>query len=148
MDLDGTVYTGERLVPRAAETISALRAGGSRVVFLSNKPVQTREHYAEKLNRLGVPASVDDVLNSSAVMADYLGHRSPGATLYVVGEKPLVEELRRARFTVLDDPSEVGWRVDYVVAAFDRTFSYAKLNHALQALRRGARFVATNPDRT
>jgi ribonucleotide monophosphatase NagD (HAD superfamily) len=66
----------------------------------------------------------------------------------VVGEEPLREELRRAGFAVLEDPSRTGWKVDYVVAAFDRTFDYAKLNHALQAIRRGARFVATNPDRT
>jgi HAD superfamily hydrolase (TIGR01450 family) len=35
-----------------------------------------------------------------------------------------------------------------VVIAFDRTFSYAKLNTALQAVKRGARLIATNPDRT
>ncbi|MGB9757549.1 MAG: HAD-IIA family hydrolase, partial [Candidatus Bipolaricaulaceae bacterium] len=38
--------------------------------------------------------------------------------------------------------------VEYVVVAFDRTFDYRKLNVAFQALRRGARFYATNPDRT
>ncbi|MEW6032874.1 MAG: HAD-IIA family hydrolase [Bacillota bacterium] len=147
-DLDGTVYVDERLVPGAGEAIAALRRRGARIVFLSNKPLQPREVYAEKLSRLGVPARPEDVLNSSAVMAHYLSRRAPGATLYVVGEPPLVAELRRAGFTVLDDPSTVRWRVDYVVAAFDRTFDYAKLNHALQAIRRGARFVATNPDRT
>jgi len=35
-----------------------------------------------------------------------------------------------------------------VVIAFDRTFDYAKLNTALQAVRQGARLIATNPDRT
>lgn len=117
-------------------------------MFLSNKPIQTREHYAEKLNRLGVPVAVDDVLNSSSVMAHYLTRRAPGASLFVVGEEPLLDELRRAGFEVVEDPSRRGWKVDYVVAAFDRTFDYAKLNHAMQAIKRGARFVATNPDRT
>ncbi len=147
-DLDGTVYLGDRLIPGAREAVAALRRRGARVVFLSNKPLQTREHYAEKLRRLGLEVEASDVLNSSAVMAHYLERRAPGATLYVVGEEPLREELRRAGFTVLEDPSRTGWKVDYVVAAFDRTFDYAKLNHALQAIRRGARFVATNPDRT
>lgn len=37
----------------------------------------------------------------------------------------------------------------WVVIAFDRTFDYAKLDTALQAVRRsGARLIATNPDRT
>ncbi len=148
LDLDGTVYLGERLIPGAGEAIATLRARGARIVFLSNKPIQTREHYAAKLNRLGVPVEVDDVINSSAVMAHYLGRRAPGAKLYVVGEKPLLDELRRAGFNVVGDPSGIGWKVDFVVAAFDRTFDYAKLNHAMQAIKRGARFVATNPDRT
>jgi NagD protein len=38
--------------------------------------------------------------------------------------------------------------VRWVVIAFDRTFDYAKLNTALQAVRQGARLIATNPDRT
>ena len=36
----------------------------------------------------------------------------------------------------------------WVVIAFDRTFDYAKLDTALQAVRSGARLIATNPDRT
>src|SRR3989449_3785640 len=39
-------------------------------------------------------------------------------------------------------------RVRWVVIAFDRTFDYAKLNTALQAVRGGARLIATNPDPT
>jgi len=147
-DLDGTVYLGDRLIPGAGEAIAALRERGARVVFLSNKPIQTREHYAEKLRRLGVPVENDDVLNSSAVMAHYLTGRAPRASLYVIGEEPLLAELERAGFDVVRDPAARRWRVDFVVAAFDRTFDYAKLNHALQAIERGARFVATNPDRT
>jgi len=104
-DLDGTVYLGERLIPGAGEAIAALRARGARVVFLSNKPIQTREHYAEKLNRLGVPVAVDDVINSSAVMAHYLGRRAPGARLFVVGERPLLDELRRAGFETPPPPA-------------------------------------------
>ncbi|HEX5528524.1 MAG TPA: hypothetical protein VFZ82_03125, partial [Methylomirabilota bacterium] len=39
LDLDGTVYRGERLIPGADRTIAALRAAGRRVAFLSNKPL-------------------------------------------------------------------------------------------------------------
>ena len=72
LDLDGTVYVGERLVPGADTTIAALRAAGRRVAFLSNKPLETREAYAGKLTRLGVPARPDDVVNSSLVLARHL----------------------------------------------------------------------------
>src|SRR2546427_11750819 len=142
-DLDGTVYRGEALIPGAAETLAALRAAGRRVAFLSNKPLQTRADYAAKLTRLGVPAAAEDVVNSSLVLARHLATLDPGAPVFVIGEPPLVSELAATGFEVRRD-HQVRW----VVIAFDRTFDYAKLNTALQAVRQGARLIATNPDRT
>ena len=143
LDLDGTVYVGDALVPGAAETVAALRADGRRVAFLSNKPLQTRADYAAKLTRLGVPAGAEDVINSSRVLARHLATLDAGAPVFVIGEPPLVAELTAHGFEVRGDE-----RVRWVVIAFDRTFDYAKLNTALQAVRRGARLIATNPDRT
>jgi phosphoglycolate/pyridoxal phosphate phosphatase family enzyme len=142
-DLDGTVYLGEQLIPGAGEAIAALRAAGRRVAFLSNKPLQTRGDYALKLARLGVPAQPDDVINSSLVLARHLRALDPGAPVFVIGEPPMIAEMRAHGFEVRDDE-----RVRWVVIAFDRTFSYAKLNTALQAVKGGARLIATNPDRT
>jgi phosphoglycolate/pyridoxal phosphate phosphatase family enzyme len=143
LDLDGTVYLGEQLIPGAAVAIAALREAGRRVAFLSNKPIQTRDDYAAKLSRLGVPATADDVINSSLVLARHLRTLDAGAPVYVIGEPPLQAEMTAHGFEVRDDE-----RVRWVVIAFDRTFTYAKLNIALQAVRGGARLIATNPDRT
>jgi HAD superfamily hydrolase (TIGR01450 family) len=143
LDLDGTIYLGERLIPGADAAVAALRAAGRRVAFLSNKPLQTRAEYAAKLSRLGVPAAPDDVINSSLVLARHLRDRDPGAPVFVIGEPPMLEEMRAHGFEVRPDE-----HVRWVVIAFDRTFDYAKLNTALQAVKRGARLIATNPDRT
>lgn len=143
LDLDGTIYLGERLIPGADAAVAALRAAGRRVAFLSNKPLQTRAEYAAKLSRLGVPAAPDDVINSSLVLARHLRERDPGAPVFVIGEPPMLEEMRAHGFEVRPDE-----HVRWVVIAFDRTFDYAKLNTALQAVKRGARLIATNPDRT
>ncbi len=142
-DLDGTVYRGEALIPGADAVIAALRAAGRRVAFLSNKPLFTRADYAQKLTRLGIPATADDVINSSLALVLHLGRLDPGASLFVIGEPPLIGELRAHGFEVRADA-----RVRWVVIAFDRTFDYAKLDTALQAVRAGARLIATNPDRT
>ena len=143
-DLDGTVYRGEVLIPGADATIAALRAAGRRVVFLSNKPLQTRADYARKLTKLGIPTGADEVLNSSIVLARHLAVLDPGAPVFVIGEPPMIAELAAHGFEVRPDH-----RVRWVVIAFDRTFDYAKLDTALQAVRRSnARLIATNPDRT
>jgi arabinose operon protein AraL len=143
-DLDGTVYLSDKLVPGADRIIQLLRESKRKVVFLSNKPLQTREDYASKLTRLGIPTQPDEVINSTFVMANYLKKNAPHARLFVVGEAPFIEELKRAGFTITEEPKEI----EYVVVAFDRTFDYRKLNIAFQAIKLGAHFVATNPDRT
>src|SRR5213594_4473631 len=142
-DLDGTVYRGDALIPGADGAIAALRAAGRRVAFLSNKPLQTRADYARQLTRLGIPTNEDEVINSSLVLARYLTRVDPRAPVFVIGEPPLMAELRAHGFEVRGDHC-----VRWVVIAFDRTFDYAKLNTALQAVRQGARLIATNPDRT
>jgi HAD superfamily hydrolase (TIGR01457 family) len=143
-DLDGTVYLSDQLIPGADRVIRLLRENGKKVVFLSNKPLQTKEDYASKLTHLGVLTQPDEVVNSTLVMINYLRKNAPKAKVFVVGEIPFVEEVRRAGFTVTEEPKEI----DYVVVAFDRTFDYRKLNIAFQAIKLGAHFVATNPDRT
>lgn len=142
LDLDGTVYLGDRLLPTARETISQLRAFGARVAFVSNNPTRTREYYAEKLTRLGIPTAPEEVINSTVVLVSYLHQKAPQARLFVIGEEPLRETLQAAGFRLTENVPEI----DVVVASFDRTFNYTKLQIGFDALRRGARFVATNPD--
>jgi HAD superfamily hydrolase (TIGR01450 family) len=76
-------------------------------------------------------------------LARHLATLDRGAPVFVIGEPPLERELSEHGFEVRRD-AHVRW----VVIAFDRTFDYDKLNTALQAVKRGARLIATNPDRT
>lgn len=142
-DLDGTVYLGDQLLPSAAATISALRTAGKRTIFLSNNPTHTRADYAAKLTRLGLATPVEDIINSSLVMVDFLKRELPDGRLFVIGEDPLQNELRSAGFELTDDIR----RIDAVIASFDRTFAYWKLQLAFDAIKGGARFFATNADR-
>jgi len=142
-DLDGTVYLGDQLLPTAGETIMELRALEKRTLFLSNNPTHTRMEYAGKLNQLGLPTEPADVVNSSLVMVDFLNRHLSQPRLFIVGEESLCQELEMAGFELTDDPA----KVDVVIASFDRTFDYRKLQIAFDAIRAGARFFATNADR-
>lgn len=144
-DLDGTVYLSDRALPGAVETIAAIRARGLSVVFISNKPLEPGSVYAAKLTKLGIPATPDDVITSGRVMSHWLAHHVPTARVFVIGEPPLLEEIRQAGIELSQDPAQI----DYVVAAFDRTFDYRKWNIAFQAIKfHGAHLVATNADRS
>lgn len=142
-DLDGTIYLGDQLLPAAAELLATLRTEGRSIAFLSNNPTRTREQYVTKLRALGLEAKLSEVINSSHVMVEWLREHAPGATLFVCGEEPLITELTAAGFLL----SEQAGQIDIVVASFDRGFTYHKLQVAFDAIRAGARLVATNPDR-
>jgi len=142
-DLDGTVYLGDDLLPTAGETITRLRAMGSRTVFFSNNSTRPPEDCARTLTRLGLPTAADDVLVCTQVLVDFLLERMPGARVFVIGEEPLVRALAGAGFEVVTDAA----RTDAVIASCDRTFAYPKLQVAFDAIRAGARFFATNGDR-
>lgn len=140
-DLDGTVYLGDELLPGAGEALTQLKRR-SRVVYLTNKPLQMPADYAAKLTRLGVETSPEEVVSSTDALVLYLAKHAPAARLFVIGEPPLVELLSSTGYEVVDGAEGV----EVVVVSFDRTFDYHKLQVAFDAVRRGARIVATNPD--
>lgn len=143
LDLDGTVYLGDGLVPGAAEAIEELRNRGIPVLFLTNKAIERRADYSEKLQSLGVPATREDVINSGWVTARYAAEEYPDREAFVVGEEPLIEEFERAGIDVVRNRPG-----DLLVVSMDRAFTYEKLELAMETVDDGAPFLATNPDRT
>lgn len=77
-DSDGTVYLDDQLIPGARETIEGLRRDSHAIVFVSNKPLESRSHYAAKLTWLEVPSHPDHVFDSSLVLIHYLSRHMPG----------------------------------------------------------------------
>lgn len=143
LDLDGTVYLGEELMPGAAETVGGLRQAGARVVFVTNKPLEMAAQYAAKLDRLGIPATADDVVTALDALVRYLGENHAGRRLLLITEEVVNRRLVDEGFAVTNDPP----KAQVVVVSFDRTFTYAKLHAGYRAVREnGAVIVATNPD--
>jgi HAD superfamily hydrolase (TIGR01450 family) len=142
-DLDGTIYLGSELLPGAARLVQALRDMGRKVVFVSNNPTRDPEEYAKKLSDLGVPTPPLEVINTVVTTTDWLAVNAPEATVFPVSEEPLKRALRRRGIRISEEPAEI----DIVIASYDRHFEYRKLQIAFDAIRAGARLVATNPDR-
>ena len=144
-DLDGTLYLGNELLPGAARLIAALRRLERRILFLSNNPTKEPSEYAAKLTALGIPAHEGEVVNTVTTMTRWLLRHAPGATVFAIAEEPLIRALRRAGIRLSDDPAEI----DVVIASYDRSFDYRKLQIAFDALwfHKRARLIATNPDR-
>ncbi len=142
LDLDGTIYHDDRVIPGAPQAIAQLRRQAHPIVFVTNA-IEGRAEHAAKLARLAIPVNPDEIIDASLVLSRHLSRHMPDATVFAIADPPLLEDLS-VHFRLSEDPAEI----DLVIASCDRTFDYRKLNIAFQALRRGARFWATNADAT
>ncbi|GEP27428.1 HAD-IIA family hydrolase [Cryobacterium levicorallinum] len=144
-DLDGTIYLGDKLLPGARRLIEYLQERGSRTVFLSNNPTLDPGMYVEKFERLGLQINESDVVNSVVSIVAWLQREHPGAVVFPIAEAPLIRALGNAGIRMSEDPQEI----DIVIASYDRTFDYRKLQIAFDAIWQFGRaiLVTTNPDR-
>src|SRR3954463_66401 len=144
-DLDGTIYLGDDLLPGAKRLIETLRENGKKVVFLSNNPTKDPQMYAEKLTRLGLPTPKEETVNTVVTMTQWLIQNHPDAVIFPISEDPLKKALREAGIKTSENAEEI----DIVIASYDRTFEYEKLQIAFDAIwfHKRARLVTSNPDR-
>src|SRR3712207_2206520 len=144
-DLDGTIYLGDELLPGARRLIETLRENGKKVIFLSNNPTKDPEMYSEKLTKLGLPTPQEETVNTVVTMTQWLLQNAPDATVFPISEEPLKKALRNAGIKMSEDAEEI----DIVIASYDRTFEYRKLQIAFDAIwfHKRAKLVTTNPDR-
>jgi 4-nitrophenyl phosphatase len=143
-DLDGVIWRGDEPIVGAAAGIAALRAAGLHVAFLSNNSSQVVADVVAKLGRMGIAAAPPDVFTSARAAADLLvGDLPSGSRVLVCAGPGVVEALTAAGFVaVYDRPATA------VVVGFHQDFDFAGLTRAADAVRDGARFVATNRDAT
>ncbi|MDV6239599.1 HAD-IIA family hydrolase [Trueperella bernardiae] len=144
-DQDGTIYLGDHLLPGAKRLIEGLRKLGRPVRFLSNNPTKDPQDYVEKLERLGIPAPLSEIANTVVTTTRWLKGHYPDATVFPIAEEPLKKALREAGIKMSENPEEI----DIVIASYDRTFDYRKLQIAFDAIwfHKRAFLITTNPDR-
>ena len=147
-DMDGTLYLGDIVYPGAHELMKALPTLGKRYIYLTNNSSRAGTDYITRLRRLGFPCEAENVFTSGMATGLYLNQNYPGATVYLAGTKAFYRELQSYGINLVND--EHGHTdadlVDVVVQGFDTELVYEKLDRACHFLRRGAAFIAANPD--
>ncbi|MER3456594.1 MAG: hypothetical protein C4304_06865 [candidate division GAL15 bacterium] len=141
LDLDGVVYRGSRALPGAVEFVDWLARRGIPFAFVTNNSTRTPGQYVQHLERMGVRAGEAQVITSALCAAELLRSWDLRGPVVVVGGQGLREAVRRAGYPLTEEPEAAA-----VVVGLDVEFTYARLRTACSAIRRGARFVATNLD--
>ncbi|KAJ4460390.1 putative Dihydroxyacetone phosphatase [Paratrimastix pyriformis] len=140
IDMDGVIYHGNQLLPRVSEFLRWLVKEEKRFVFLTNSSERSPKELSQKMKRLGITVGEDHFYTSALSTAGFLASQKPGGTCFVIGEAGLTQALYAAGFSMNEvDP-------DFVVVGDTRSFGYEKLVRAIQAVKKGAKLICTNPD--
>jgi len=142
MDMDGVLVREEVAIPGADRFVTRLRELGRPFLVLTNNSMYTRRDLAARLRASGLDVPEDVIWTSALATAGFLEAQRPGGSAYVIGEAGLTTALHESGYTLTErDP-------DYVVLGETRTYSFERITRAIRLIEGGARFIATNPDRT
>ena len=143
IDMDGVLYRGDQPMPLLREFFDFLRERSIPFILATNNSTRTPQEYVDKLVRMGVTVSPDEILHSGQATARFLANAYPSGTrIHVFGMAALKQALVDEGFVLTDE------NVQVVVASMDREVNFEKLKRATILIRRGARFIATNLDPT
>ena len=148
LDMDGTLYLGDDVFDGAVDFIHSISETGRNYIYLTNNSSRAGVDYITRLRRLGFPCEAENVFTSGMATGEFLNQNYPGAKVYLAGTKAFYRELQSYGIDLVNDENghtDVD-TVDVVVQGFDTELVYEKLDLACHFLRRGAKFIAANPD--
>ena len=147
-DLDGVIYRGNSLIPKSDEVIKDLKENSVKIVYNTNNSTATRRMYVDRLKKFNIISEINDFFTSASITAGEITSLKQNATIFVIGEIGLREELEMKGHTIVNFNSDSN-EVDYVIVGMDRDFNYKKLAFAQNCILQGnAQFYATNADST
>lgn len=141
LDMDGTFYLGNKIIPGSLEFLERVRNTGRDFIFFTNNSSKSVSLYIEKLSGMNCHISRDGIMTSGDVTTEFLNTNRKGKTVFLMGTSALYEEFRNAGVDLVYDKQP-----DIVVAAFDTELTYDKLEKACTYIRNGAEFLATHLD--
>lgn len=140
IDLDGTMYNGNKKIEEAANFVERLRKEEKPFLFLTNNSTSSPHDVSEKLREVSdVKAHPEEIYTSTKATIAYL-KKNNAEKVYVIGENGLREALMEADFEL------TATEADHVVVGLDREVDYEKFETATLLIKDGAEFIATNPD--
>ncbi|MEF9894703.1 MAG: HAD-IIA family hydrolase [Clostridia bacterium] len=140
LDMDGTFYLGNNILPGSLDFIEAVTKSGRDYLFLTNNSSHNAQYYVGRLARMGLSVTADKILTSGQATALKVRQCFPGKKAFVLGNHYLMEELSEGG--VLIDQAQP----DYVIIGYDTTLDYAKMTAVCDFVRMGLPYVATHPD--
>lgn len=141
-DMDGVLYHGNNVLPGAKKFVDWLRKENKEFLFLTNSSERSPIELSQKLARLGIEVAPEHFYTSALATASFVAWQSPGCSAYVIGEAGLINAIYDAGLSMNDVSPE------YVIVGETRSYSFEKIEKAVQLVQKGAKLIGTNPDKT
>lgn len=140
LDMDGTVYLGEKWIDGAQDFLKAVEKAGKKYVFLTNNSSKSPGDYAEKLARMGLAVEESKIVTSGQATIAYLKKNYANKKVFLLGNERLQAEFEEEGILLEQQQPDV------VVTAFDTSLTYAKMCKVCDFVRAGLPYLATHPD--
>ena len=141
-DMDGVIYHGNRLLPGVPEFVQWLKNENKKFLFLTNSSERTPKELQEKMHRLGVDVDQEVFYTSALATANFLLSQKQKGSAFIIGEAGLISAMYNAGYSMNNvNP-------DYVVVGETRSYSFEKIEQAINFVLKGAKLIGTNSDVT
>lgn len=140
LDMDGTIYLGEQWIDGARDFLQKVEQLGKRYVFLTNNSSKNPAVYVNKLHRMGLEVTQDQIVTSGQATIYYLQKHFPGKKVFLLGNELLKKEFEQGGIQLEEENPDV------VVVGFDTTLDYVKLCKVCDFVRAGLPYLSTHPD--
>lgn len=140
LDMDGTIYLGERWIDGAQAFLKRIEASGRNYVFVTNNSSKNAAVYVEKLARMGLSVGEEKIVTSGQATIHYLKEHFAEQKVFLLGNELLCEEFAQAGICLEEEAPDV------VVTAFDTSLTYRKMCKVCDFVRAGLPYLATHPD--
>ena len=142
-DIDGVVYRGDQLLPGSDIALRRLIEAGVGLWFVTNNSTRSPAYISQKIERVtGLEISPHAIVTSSQSAVRMLGEEQ--GPVMVLGSEGIHSALADAGIGETADPREAR----ALLVGLDWDLNYDRLTRAADAVRLGARFIATNTDPT
>lgn len=146
LDMDGTIYLGDRLFDATIPFLNRIKDKGGRYVFLTNNSSKSTQTYIDKLKKLGIETAVEDFLTSTDATCIYINNNYRGKKFYCMGTKSFISQLQA---NGVDVTTEIEDDIFGVLISNDTEITFKKLDDVSRLLtERNLVYIATNPDWT
>lgn len=143
LDMDGTIYNENQIFEGTLDFLKQIRQSGGRYIFITNNSSRSVADYVKKVTAMGIDAGPEDFYTSSQATAMYIQEHYPGQTVYCMGTRSLVQELRESGLSVVTEPDDTA---SVVLIGFDTENTSEKIRNTCIMLGKDVAYLATNPD--